>query len=140
MCNGCALTDRGCPKPSEYGEISCWAMTPLMAFGGDLLIGNYKNMIQSSFRIKGKLPTDGPAEYTGPSPTRFEDCTNKQKRLVLYHKLFRFLYGVGHAGVRIALPACCVLRIQNAYPDPLDPATFEEGFIEDSFQDGLTDL
>ena len=48
----------------------------------------------------------------------------------------RFLYGVGIAGVRIPLPSCCVLRIQTAYPYALDPPN-EEGFIEDSFVDGL---
>ena len=112
----------------------------MMATGGDLLTGNNDDMLRSIGRIKGKLPTDGPDEYSGPSPTLFNDCTNKQKGLGCYYKVFRFLYGVGHSGVRIALPACCVLRIQNAYADPEEPATFEEGFIEGSFQDGLKDL
>ena len=137
MCNGCSLTDRGCPKSDEYGETKCWAMTPLMTKGGELLTANKAEMERSSARIRTRLQTDGPGEYSGPPPTTFEECSNIQKRLICYYKIFRFLYGVGHAGVRIALPSCCVLRIQNCYPDPQHPPTFEEGFIDASFQDGL---
>ena len=43
-----------------------------------------------------------------------EDCNNVQKRLVLYHKCFHFLYGYGHKGYKFP-PSCMVLRIQSKY-------------------------
>ena len=48
-----------------------------------------------------------------------------------------FLYGVGRTGIRIPLPSCCVLRIQNEYRDQDNPATAEEGIIEDTVETGL---
>ena len=86
-------------------------------------------MFRSQNRLKTKLPTDGPLQYSGPPVTVSELCTNKQKRLVLYHKLFRFLYGYGQHGVRVVLPTCCVLRIQNTYRDANNPADIEENFF-----------
>ena len=47
----------------------------------------------------------------------FSQLTNRQKRLVLYLKLFRFLYGIGRSGVRIPLPRCLVARIRRLYHD-----------------------
>ena len=94
-------------------------------------------MERSSERVRSKLQSDGPGEFTGPPVKSFIECNNKQKRLVCYHKLFRFLYGIGITGVRIELPPCCVLRIQNEYRDLRHPACAEEGFVEGSFDDGL---
>merc|ERR1719397_2361185 len=86
-------------------------------------------MFRSQNRITTKLPIDGPDEYTGPPVTISQKLTNKQKRLILYHKLFRYLYGVGQQGVRVVLPTCCVLRIQNTYRDSNNPADIEENFF-----------
>ena len=133
------MTDRGAPCPQSYDGASCWACTNLMKEDGKLLTGTRVDMIRSSSRIRSKLPSDGIGEYSGASIETFEECTNKQKRLVCYHKLYRFLYGVGRYGVRVALPSCCVLRIQNQFPDPEDPADIDEGFIEATFSDGLFD-
>ena len=136
-CNACAMTDRGIPGSPEYDGIPCWSLTDLMKKGGKLVTATEHEMIRSSSRLKSKLPTDGVGEFNGPAPKTFDDCSNVQKRLVCYHNIFRFLYGVGIAGVRIPLPSCCVLRIQTEYPDALNPPNEEEGFIEDSFVDGL---
>ena len=100
-----------------------------MATGGELLIGNEKDMTRASNRVLTKLPSDEPGEYIGPPVVCFEECSNAQKRLVLYYKLFRFLYGIGLRGVRITLPSCCVLRIQAEYPDDNEPASIEEHYF-----------
>ena len=139
-CNACAMTDRGAPCSLTYNGALCWASTDLMKEGGKLLTGSRKDMIRSCWRVKSKLSTDGVGEFNGPPVEEFEDCSNVQKRLICYHKLFRFLYGIGRVGVRVPLPSCCVLRIQNQYPDPIHPATIDEAFIEDVFSDGLVDL
>ena len=139
-CHGCEMTDRGSPCPNEHGGVTCWAMTELMATGGKLLIGDRKDMARSRERIKSKLTGDAVGEYSGPPVDTFDACTNVQKRLVCYHKLYRYLYGVGIAGVRVALPSCCVLRIQNEYRDLENPACHEESYIEDTFKDGLYDI
>ena len=120
---------------------SCWAVTELMAQGGELLTGLPKDVIRSANRVKTKLPQDKKYEYTGESVTDFVNCSNRQKRLVLYHKLFYFLYGVGRKGVRIVLLSCCVSRIQYEFPDPAEPANIEEScFIENTFGNGLDDI
>jgi len=75
-------------------------------------------MSRSKNRVKTKLPSDGPSEYNGPPVKTFDECNSIQKRLVIYHKLYQWLYGLGRKGVRIPLPSCCVLRIQCAYSDP----------------------
>ena len=111
-----------------------------MAPGGKLLIGDQDDMARSSNRLKTKPINQDTGEYCGPSVDNFESCTNVQKRIVCYHKLYRFLYGVGITGVRVALPACCVLRIQNQYPDPLNPACRDESYIEATFLDGLQNI
>ena len=136
-CNACSITDRGAPSPPDFVDIPCWSLTNLMQTDGKLLTANEEDMRRSSDRVKTKLPSDGPGEFTGPAVKSFNACNSKQKRIVCYHKLFRFLYGIGITGVRIALPSCCVLRIQNEYRDPLHPACAEEGFVQDSFDDGL---
>ena len=51
-----------------------------------------------------------------------------------------YLYGIGILAVHIAPPSCCVLRIQNEYVDLTHHANVEEGFIQDSFTDGLIHL
>ena len=139
VCSGCLMSDRGAPNTSQTYTEECWALTDLMAEGGALLIGLDEDMNRSRNRLKTKVSTDGPGEYSGPPVTNFSDCSMKQKRLVLYHKLYRFLYGIGRTGVRIALPACCILRIQLTYSDPKIPATIDEGFVEDTFDNGLDD-
>ena len=111
-----------------------------MKKGRKLVTATEDEMIRSRSRLKSKLPRDGVGEFNGPAPKTFEECNNVQKRLVCYHNLYRFFYGIGISGVRIALPSCCVLRVQNEYSDPLNPPTEEEGFIEDSFVDGLKSL
>ena len=136
-CNVCSITDRGAPSPPDYVGIHCWSMTDLMQTNGKLLTANEEEMRRSSYRVRTKLECDAPGEFTGPAVKSLEACNSKQKRLVCYHKLFRFLYGIGISRVTIALPSCCVLRIQNEYRDPLHPACEEEGFVDDSFDDGL---
>ena len=79
------MTDVGAPRND-----SCWAVTELMAQGGELLTGLPKDMIRSANRVKTKLPQDKKYEYTGESVTDFVNCSNRQKRVVLYHKLFHF--------------------------------------------------
>ena len=141
VCVECLMTNRGAPNTStNYSDKECWSVTELMAAGGALLLGNEKDMFRSRNRLKTKLPTDGPGQYTGPSITEFQICTNHQKRLVLYHKLYRFLYGVGRKGVRVVLPSCCIMRIQNTWPDPAAPATIDESFIEDTIDNGIEDV
>ena len=59
-----------------------------MATGGKLLIGDRKDMARSRERLKSKLTGDAVGEYSGPPEITFVGCTNVQKRLVCYHKLF----------------------------------------------------
>ena len=133
------MTNKGAPcNFAKFRNYECWAATDLMEEDGALLRGIEADMRHSKDRQKTKLDTDGPGQYTGPPVTSSYECSMAQKRLVLYHKLFRFLYGFGRKGVRIALPACCVLRIRNSYSDPAAPATMEESFIEDTFENGLS--
>ena len=140
VCAGCLMTDKGSPNNyPEYQNYECWAATDMMEEDGPLQSGLDDDMLHSKDRLKTKLSIDGPGQYSGPSVTTFAECSMVQKRLVLYHKLFRFLYGFGRRGVRVALPACCVLRIQNAYSDPAEPATIEEIFIEHTFENCLSD-
>ena len=134
------MSDRGALGPPEYVSVACWSLTDLMQKDGKLLTATDEEMQRASARVKSKLPSDSPGEFSGPSIEKFDECTNAQKRLVCYYNLFRFLYKIGITGVRIALPSCCVLRIQNEYPDSSHPANAEEGFIEDSFLDGLISL
>ena len=133
------MTDFGAPNTSQAYTEECWALTDMMTEGGDLLTGLEKDMHRSRNRLKTKLPIDGPGEYSGPPVTSFSDCSMVQKRLVLYHNLYGFLYGPGRTGVRLALPACCILRIQLTYSDPKIPATIDEGFVGNTFEDGLED-
>ena len=105
-----------------------------------IITGTKEEMERSRNRVKSKLSTDGLGEFNGPPIETFENCSNAQKRLVCYYKLYRFLYGIGRLGVRVALPSCCVLRIQNQYPDEVEPAMIDEGFVEDVFRDGLCDV
>ena len=140
VCVGCLMTDKGAPNNfPKYLNYECWATTDLMEENGALLTGIDSDMRRSKNRLKTKLPGDGPGKYSGHSVAPFAECSMAQKMLVLYHKLFRFLYRYGRKGVRIALPACCVLRIQNSYSDPIEAATMEESFIEDTFDNGLSD-
>ena len=134
------MTDKGSPCPIKYKGKLCWASTELMNDGGKLLIGIKQDMERSRNRVKSKLATDRLGEFNGPPIEKFENCSSAQKRLVCYYKLYRFLYGNGRLGVRVALPSCCVLRIQNEYPDVEEPATIDEGFVEDVFRDGLNDV
>ena len=106
------MTDKGLPSNTDRFTEDCWALTDLMEEGGVLLTGTRRDMNRSRNRVRTKLPTDGPGQYSGPSITVFSECSMAQKRLVLYHKLYRFLYGIGRTGVRVALPACYILRIQ----------------------------
>ena len=131
----CLTTDLGAPR-----DESCWAVTKLFEHDGELLSGHRKDMRRSANRVRTKLQHDKNGEYTGHSITDFANCSNPQKRLVLYHKLFHFLYGIGRKGVRIVLPSCCVLRIQNEFSDPAEPATIEESFIQDTVVNGLLDI
>ena len=43
--------------------------------------------------------------------------TNKQKRIVIYHKIYRFLYPKVRGGKRVVLPSCVVAKVRTAYPD-----------------------
>ena len=129
------MTNRGAPRDGNYQ-----AVTTLMAKGGKLLTGYRKDMVRSANRVKTKLPHDKNGEYTRDSITDSENCSSRQKRLVLYHKLYHFLYGIGRKSVRIVLPSCCVLRIQTEFPDPVEPAFIEESFIEDTVVNGLVDI
>ena len=124
VCSGCLMTDKGPASNMDIFTEDCWALTDLMEKGGALLTGTRRDMNRSRNRVRTKLPTDGPGQYSGPPNTVFSECSMRQKRLVLYHKLYRFLYGIGRTGVRVVLPACCILRIQITYTDPEVPATF----------------
>ena len=139
-CHGYIMTDKGPLCPSKHRGAMCQALTDLMAPGGKLLIGDQDDMARSSNRLKTKPINQDTGEYCGPSVDNFESCTNVQKRIVCYHKLYRFLYGVGITGDRVAPPASCVLRIKNQYSDPLNPACREESYIEATFQDGLQNI
>ena len=124
------MTNTGAPSLYGYIGVACWALTDKMLTGGDLLVANKEEMMMSKDRVKTKLKSDGPGEYNGPSVEKFDRCSKRQKRIVCYYKLFRFLYGYGLHGVRITLPSCCVLRIQTEYPgDNIEPADIEEHHI-----------
>ena len=45
------------------------------------------------------------------------NCTGRQKRLVSYYKVFRYIFGKGTHGVRRKLPACVCNVVQRWYPD-----------------------
>ena len=84
-CKECSMTDLGAPSYA-----SCWAVTELMASGGRLVTGNNKEMKRPANMLRIKLQSDEKGEYSGDAVSIFEDCNNRQKRLVLYHKLYFF--------------------------------------------------
>ena len=59
----------------------------------------------------------------------WNDCNDRQKRLVLYHKVFRLLYKIGKKGVRVRLPSCVVRRIKRRWKHHIVP---DEGVVESS--------
>ena len=140
VCHSCLMTNRGVPNAFPNYTETCWANTNIFAHGGTMLVGNANDMRRSRNRIRQKRPTDGPGEYTGDPVATWNLCNPKQKRLVCYHKLFQFLYGIGRRGVRIVLPSCCVLRIQTEHADVNYPADLEEGQIHDSVENALEDV
>ena len=142
LCKECLMTNVGAPSSlPKYADKECWALTDLLNDNGELLTITDRDMIRSQNRLRTKLPSDERLQYSGPPVTVTDNCTNRQKRLVLYHKLFRFLYGVGQHGVRVVLPSCCVLRIQNTYKDANNPADIEENFfIADQRAPDITEI
>ena len=84
------MTDKGSPCSITYKGKLCWASTELMNDGGKLLIGIKQDMERSRNRVKSKLATDRLGEFNGPPIEKFENCISAKKRLVCYHKLYRF--------------------------------------------------
>ena len=80
-CNACSITDRGAPSSPDYVGIPCWSMTALMQTDGQLLTANEEEMERSSERVRSKLQSDGPGEFTGPPVKSFIECNNKAKNL-----------------------------------------------------------
>jgi len=101
-----------------------------MAPGGYLLTITHEDLKRSKNRVRTKIETDGPDEYSGPPVQSPSNLNAKQSRLVLYHKLFRYLYGEGRRGVRVILPSCCVTVIQQNFSDNQYPASAEESTFE----------
>ena len=107
ICNNCHSTNTGSPLNNGH-LFGCWSqwnagfsMNP--ANLGTYLLGTAADVQDARDRISSAGP--------------WSSLTNRQKRLVLYLKLFRFLYGFGRSGVRIPLPRCLVARIRRMYPD-----------------------
>lgn len=54
-------------------------------------------------------------EAYGEAPRTLEHATDPQKRIVMYLKVFRNVYGLGQRGIRIDLPLCVVARIRRHF-------------------------
>lgn len=101
-CPECSTTVRGAPVEG------CWIKNPSYEMGvGEMMIGNETDMRRSARRV---------LDNEGNSVETWADCNNAQKRIVLYHKTYRFLYGVGRHGIRVKLPSCIVNRIKITFP------------------------
>ena len=64
-------------------------------------------------------PLNVPVLNTSAPLTKYavRNCTGRQKRLVSYYKVFRYIFGKGTHGVRRKLPACVCNVVQRWYPD-----------------------
>ena len=69
------MTDKGPASNMDIFTEDCWALTDLMEKGGALLTGTRRDMNRSRNRVRTKLPTDGPGQYSGPPNTVFSECS-----------------------------------------------------------------
>jgi len=67
-------------------------------------------------------------------PKELVDCTGRQKRVAMYLKIFRNIYGIGKNGVRVDLPACIVARVRRTWPD--DQLVHDDN--DDNIDDAVT--
>ena len=101
----------------------CWTKNKLYDYEtGTQLIGNPDDMKRSSSRIIDPATKKPVKEWC--------KATDTQKRLVIYHKTFFHLYGVGQRGIRVKLPSCIVTRIKRKYKNANE--TENEGEIDPS--------
>jgi len=75
-------------------------------------------MVISKDRIR-KLDKNGKKMYNVDPPTDFlsELMNNRKKRIVVYHKVYRWLYPKVKSGPRVILPSCVVGKVRTTYPD-----------------------
>jgi len=119
---------------SQHQGVGCWANTDLFVIcgeqklngdiateDGDYLRGYNEDLERSRSRIRNL--NSNPPTY----PETWNDCNDRQKRLVLYHKVFRLLYKIGKRGVRVRLPSCIVGRIKRRWKYNI---VADEGVVE----------
>ena len=88
---------------------------------GDYLREYNKDLERSRSRIRNL--NSNPPTY----PETWNDCNDRQKRLVLYYKVFRLLYKIGKRGTCFRLPSCIVHRIKRRWKYHI---TADEGVVE----------
>lgn len=49
-------------------------------------------------------------------PTSFASCTAKQKRIIIYYKIYRHFYTSVSKKIRVDLPTCMINRVRQKYP------------------------
>ena len=121
----------GSPSDNDYesSKKDCWLETNLLHTNSEkkpiandeeisLLLPTKLDMIISKKRI---IPLDKNGERKTnelpPSDFNSPKMTNRKKRLVVYHKIYRFLYPKQKGGKRVVLPSCCVGKVRATYPD-----------------------
>ena len=92
---------------------TCWSLDEIYDFDtGEMLFGTKDDMSRSASRV---------IDFETGKPVReWEAANNVQKRIVLYHKTFHHLYGIGQRGIRVQLPSCLVTRIKRKWPGKSD--------------------
>jgi len=58
-------------------------------------------------------------------PESLEECSDKQKRLICYLKVFRFFYEYGEKGNQIPHPTCIVMKIRKTWPEGWEDLEFD---------------
>merc|ERR1711964_216502 len=95
--------------PKDLPPEGCWASHNLYNFeDGENLFGTPEDMKRSASRILDP--------QTKKPVKEWRNCNNIQKKLVIYHKTFHHLHGVGKRGIRVVLPSCLVTRIKRKFP------------------------
>lgn len=80
---------------------------------GILLHGNERDLIIAKHRLT-KFDKNLGKKYA--MPTSFDSCTARQKRIIIYYKIYLHFYSSVSERIRVDLPTCMINRVREKYP------------------------